>query len=114
MNAADLVVLPYLDILNSGSAIWALSFGRPVLLPNRGAMPELAESVGSDWVRLFDGPLDEHQLADALNWARRPRPEPLPALDSLDPERVVEAHLEAYGALAGARAEAGVGAGADA
>ena len=34
--AADLVVLPYQRILNSGAALLALSFARPVLVPRMG------------------------------------------------------------------------------
>lgn len=41
MNACDWVTLPYQKILNSGSALLALSFGRPVIVPQRGALTEL-------------------------------------------------------------------------
>lgn len=41
LNACDWVVLPYRKILNSGSALMALSFGRPVIVPQRGALGEL-------------------------------------------------------------------------
>ena len=40
-NAADAVVLPYQNILTSGSALLALSFGRPLIVPNMGCIPEL-------------------------------------------------------------------------
>lgn len=40
MDAADLVTLPFRDILTSGSAILALTFGRPVVAPARGCLPE--------------------------------------------------------------------------
>lgn len=33
MNAADIVVLPYKDILTSGAAILSISFGRPIIAP---------------------------------------------------------------------------------
>lgn len=56
------VVLPYRDILNSGAAIHALSRGRPVLVPARGAMPELARIIGAEWVRLYDGALTHETL----------------------------------------------------
>ncbi|HEY0463270.1 MAG TPA: glycosyltransferase, partial [Polyangiaceae bacterium] len=36
-RAADLVVEPYREILNSGTALLALSFDRPVLVPHHGA-----------------------------------------------------------------------------
>lgn len=41
MQACDWVVLPYQKILNSGSALLALSFSRPVIVPHQGALTEL-------------------------------------------------------------------------
>lgn len=69
LRAIDLVVLPYQEILNSGSAILALSFDRPVLVPDRGTMAELQRSVGAAWVRTYDGQLTPTMLRDALAWA---------------------------------------------
>ena len=43
-NAADVVVLPFRDILTSGSTITALSFARPVIVPALGCLPELVDS----------------------------------------------------------------------
>ena len=40
LRAADVVVLPFRDILTSGSAILALSLGRPVIAPALGCLPE--------------------------------------------------------------------------
>jgi len=40
-KAADIVILPFTDILTSGSAILALSFGKAIILPNTGCLPEL-------------------------------------------------------------------------
>jgi glycosyltransferase involved in cell wall biosynthesis len=46
-NASDVVVLPYLNILTSGAAVLALSFGKPVVAPGKGCIPELLdESTG--------------------------------------------------------------------
>ncbi|MSU46054.1 MAG: glycosyltransferase [Lacunisphaera sp.] len=47
-NAADVAVFPFTDILTSGSAITALSFHCPVLVPAIGCLPELVdETVGA-------------------------------------------------------------------
>ena len=97
LRAADLVVLPYTDILNSGSAILALSFDRPVLLPARGAMADLREAVGPDWVCLYEGELTPDIIRDAAQWAvgRRncgPRSAPLGAWNwDVTAKRTVEA-----------------------
>lgn len=40
-GCTDAVVLPFSDVLTSGSAILALSLGRPVIAPSRGCLPEL-------------------------------------------------------------------------
>ncbi len=41
LNAANCVVLPYSEILTSGSAMLALSFGKPVIAPRLGCLVEL-------------------------------------------------------------------------
>jgi beta-1,4-mannosyltransferase len=46
-NAADVAVFPFTDILTSGSAITALSFQCPVIVPSIGCLPEIVdETVG--------------------------------------------------------------------
>lgn len=69
LGAADLVVLPFTDIHNSGSAWLALSFSRPLLVPDRGSMRELRDVAGEQWVRTYDGQLDADRLVDAMRWA---------------------------------------------
>ena len=80
LGAADLVVLPYGHILQSGTALLALSFDRPVLVPSRGAMGELQAEVGAAWVRTYEGTLTADALAAAMEWANaahRPARAPL-------------------------------------
>jgi len=66
LGAADLVVLPYRDILHSGSALLALSFDRPVLVPDAGAMAELQAEMGDEWVYTYEGTLTPDTLTAAL------------------------------------------------
>lgn len=47
MNAADVVVLPYRNILTSGAVILAMSFGKPVIAPAIGCMEDLLDNEGS-------------------------------------------------------------------
>jgi glycosyltransferase involved in cell wall biosynthesis len=42
-QAADYVVLPFTKILTSGSLMLALSFGKPVLAPRMGCIPEIID-----------------------------------------------------------------------
>jgi glycosyltransferase involved in cell wall biosynthesis len=69
LNAADLVVAPYSEIFNSGTALLALSFGRPVLVPALGSLVELQTQVGAQWVPSFAGDLDPVALRAALDAA---------------------------------------------
>jgi glycosyltransferase involved in cell wall biosynthesis len=62
LNAADVAVLPFVDVLTSGSAILALSFGKPLVLPNIGCMPELINKTQGI---LFD-PSDPNGLQKSL------------------------------------------------
>ena len=67
LNAADVAVLPFSEVLTSGSAIAALSFGKPVVLPGLGCLPELIdETMGI----LYDVG-DAHGLEQALVEVRK-------------------------------------------
>jgi beta-1,4-mannosyltransferase len=74
LSVADVVALPYREILNSGSALLALSCNRPVMVPEKGSMGELKEEIGEEWVRTYRGTLDSRTLEEALDWAAEPRP----------------------------------------
>jgi beta-1,4-mannosyltransferase len=91
--AADVVILPYRNVLNSGSAILALSFDRPVILPAVGSLIDLRDDVGPDWVRLYDGPLTDRVIENGLRDLRPSGPAPL---DSLSWDRVGRLTVQAY------------------
>jgi beta-1,4-mannosyltransferase len=64
---ARLVVLPYREMHNSGSAILALSMARPVVVPATPVNRELRDEVGPGWVYLYDSPaLDAPTLQSVL------------------------------------------------
>ena len=98
LRASDLVALPYQDILNSSSAVLALSFDVPALVPAQGAMGDLQRYAGRDWIRTFEGELSASALTDALGWAAAPKP----ALDLADLEwdSVARRTLAAYETVA--------------
>ncbi|MEL6187277.1 MAG: glycosyltransferase [Myxococcota bacterium] len=82
LRAVDLVVLPYRSILNSGSALLALSFDRPVWLPAGGLAEELQSAVPAPWVQ--SGALGADALHRALEATR------------VLPERSEGEHLSAF------------------
>ncbi len=65
MNAADVVVLPYRDILTSAAAMLAISFGRPCIAPRIGCLEETLTDRGGF---LYD-PADPRGLENALRQA---------------------------------------------
>lgn len=62
LNAADVTVLPFLDVLTSGSAITSLSFGRPVIVPAIGCLPELVDNTTG----IMYDPQDPAALSQAM------------------------------------------------
>ncbi|WYL96318.1 MAG: glycosyltransferase family 4 protein [Gloeotrichia echinulata IR180] len=95
-KAAELVVLPFKEILNSGSALLALSFDCPILAPHLGSMPELHSEVGEDWMKLYTGELTQENLQEGLNWSiQQPRPQS-PPLDKLDWYSLSQKNAEFY------------------
>lgn len=101
-RAADLVVLPYREILNSGTALLALSFDRPVLLPAAGAGAELVRRVGGEWVHTYPDVLTSADIDAALR-ASGALPERTQGehLASLSCEAVSQALLQVYRELVG-------------
>ncbi len=94
--AADLAVLPFREILNSGSAVLALSFDRPVLVPALGSMPELQTRVGGDWVRTYPGELNVPELAAAIAWARNSQRPANPDLSEFDWSNIARDTIAVY------------------
>ena len=82
------VVLPYRQILNSGSAIHALSRGRPVLVPAKGSMPELQKLMGERWVQLYEGELTAQVLEAFAGHVRAIPAGAVPDLDRLSWDKV--------------------------
>jgi glycosyltransferase involved in cell wall biosynthesis len=65
LNAADVVVLPFRDVLTSGSMVLAMSFGRAIVAPSMGCLPD---TLAADGGVLYD-PDDPKGLVTALRTA---------------------------------------------
>ncbi|WP_221585415.1 glycosyltransferase [Microbacterium sp. G2-8] len=51
-SAADVLVLPYREMLNSGTMYLAATYGLPIILPDA---PHLVDALGGEeWIRFFD------------------------------------------------------------
>jgi glycosyltransferase involved in cell wall biosynthesis len=97
LSAADLIVLPYRKILNSGSALLALSLNRPILVPDLGAMAELKADFGDSWVRTYSGELDKAILEKALDWALETRSPVCPMPDKYEWRSIGQETVRFYG-----------------
>jgi glycosyltransferase involved in cell wall biosynthesis len=65
MEAADFVVFPYRDILTSGGIITGMAFGKAIIAPRIGCIPEILNSSGGF---LYD-PDDQEGLSNAMRRA---------------------------------------------
>ncbi|MDE1870022.1 MAG: glycosyltransferase [Candidatus Micrarchaeota archaeon] len=66
-NAADVVVLPFERITNSGSLITAISFGKPFVIPNKKTLLELVNKNGG----IIYDPKNSNGLEKAIKKIRR-------------------------------------------
>lgn len=99
-RAADLVVEPYREILNSGTALLSLSFDRPVLLPHHGAGVDLSHDFGKPWVHTYEGELSAEILKTTLDQvAQLPERTDGEHVATIDVARVGEKMVEVYRAL---------------
>ncbi|WP_122090648.1 glycosyltransferase family 4 protein [Halalkalicoccus subterraneus] len=85
VNAADVLVLPYREIMTSGSVMLGLSFGKPLVAPRLGCIPAL---VGEQGAFLYS-PTDSDGLRDAMTAAYEAR-EGLDAMEEHSYERAAE------------------------
>lgn len=96
VGRAELVVLPYPEMHNSGGVLAALSLARPVLLPDNPVNRSLADEVGPGWLWRFDPPLTGADLLAAVEGWRASRPDGGPRLDRRDWAPAGRAHVVAY------------------
>ena len=105
IGRAELVVLPYRKMHNSGAALLALSLERPVLVPANEVTEWLASEVGSGWVETYVGSLSPDVLARAINRVRETSRSDAPDLSRRTWPAIAERHREAYDTAAQLEAE---------
>lgn len=67
MNASDIVVTSYKEILNSGEIILALGFGKPIIAPDIGCISEIIDNDGSFLYNSNEKNALEKALEDGIN-----------------------------------------------
>ena len=105
LKACDVTVIAHRKVNNSGVAVMALSEDRHLVAPARGALPELAEQVGPDWITLFHE-LTPAVLAQAAERAAHLGATDRPDLSTFDPATLGEALTRLYQQLAASRSAA--------
>lgn len=95
VTAAELVVLPYRFMHNSGTVLAALSLDRPVLVPDTPVNADLAAEAGPGWIHTFTGDLTGGAIVAALSAAREPRTA-CPDLSAREWDDAGQAHLAVY------------------
>ena len=96
VSSAELVVLPYREMYNSGSLLAALSLGKPVLVPQGPVNELVAAEVGEAWVMTYQGGITAEVIEDALEAARALLPSERPDLDQREWDLTGRLHVNAY------------------
>ena len=66
-SAADMTILPYTNILNSGVLLLSLSFDTPVIAPAVGAVKDLHDNLGDKWILPYNNKLTSHILNQEIH-----------------------------------------------
>jgi len=96
VGKAELVALPHTDMHNSGSAIAALSLGRPVLMQDNEVNRWLRNEVGAGWIHLYEGDLTSSAIVTAVNTVRKHMPLSDPNLSARDWQSAGTLHTQLY------------------
>lgn len=96
-SAADVAVFPFKKILNSGSLVLAMSYGKPIIAPRLGGIAEVLEEADS---LLYD-PEDELGLINAWKKSTQVDLDELSKVvvevcDRLDWDKIAEKTLDVY------------------
>lgn len=96
LSAADAVILPYKNILNSGALLLALSFNKPVIAPHIGAFVTLQKELGTQWIYCYDGMLDSSILNHAAGALQQQARSPICPLDNYSWNHLANKTLSFY------------------
>jgi beta-1,4-mannosyltransferase len=107
IRQAELVVLPYREMHNSGTLLLSLSLERPTLVPRTPVTSTLASEVGEAWVHQFEGPITTAVISSCVTSVRENSPCSPPALRERDWSVVGQKHQNLYREVAARHRRAG-------
>lgn len=96
IGQAELVVLPYTEMHNSGAMLLALSLNRPVLVPKGEVVDAISREVGPGWVLTFSGALTSKMIEQALSETRHVERTAEARMEQRDWVYTGEQHYQAY------------------
>jgi glycosyltransferase involved in cell wall biosynthesis len=96
VGEAELVILPYAEMHNSGATLTALSLDRPVLVPDNPVNRALDQEVGTGWVHMYVPPLTGGDITSALQALHAPGRAVRPDLSARDWATSAAEHKAAY------------------
>lgn len=96
---ADVVVLPYKKMINSGALLLGLSLGKPVLAPRNTVTEEIQQEVGLQWLHLYEGEVTGTDLLKALRCSHNNSIELKPDLSLREWKLIGAEYLTSYSSL---------------
>lgn len=96
LSAADIVILPYKNIFNSGALLLALSFNKPVIAPRIGAFITLQKELGTQWIHCYDETLNSGTLQYATHYLQQQFRPPICPLDNYNWDHLANKTLKFY------------------
>lgn len=96
IRGAEIVVLPYTRIYNSGAALMALTAGRPIITTDSSTMRELQSEVGPEWVQILDGDTTAESIRVAVEAIRAQDRGPAPKFTGRDWVGIGDTYAKLY------------------
>jgi len=74
----------------------SLSFDKPVVVPDKGAMAELQKVVGSEWIYTYEENFSSSTLTNCINWLHNTHRDTQAPLQDLDWKNIARETVNLY------------------
>lgn len=96
LSAAELILLPYEEMFNSGVLLSALSVPRPVMASDSCVNREIQDEVGGDWLYLDSEPFSLANITNCLQLMRGSKPACRPQFAGRSFDEVANSYADVY------------------